>query len=649
MVVGCRFRMLPGSPLAELGLGDAKAYAVRDDRNPAEDLFARICLPGAMPRLGIFNNLRHMMEASLMRPLAHETVSWPGISGNCTAIIFRRLAHGALMPQGATTTNAMQPDEIARCILEPAILILGYMAQRSLTHRAIRPDNMYWQGTLKTSVLLGDCVSSAPALLQPVVFEPVESGMTPPIADDFYALGVTALVLSSGHVPFVGVNPNEIIQARLHRGSFSALMQGERPPFGLRELLRGLLSDDSQNLWDLEQLEQWLGGGLRSSVQEVRVGSVTRAFSYDGHDFLNYRLLADAFGQNLKKAEQVIVDPVFDKWLRRGANDHALADRIRKVANKSRDVKASGKFKYLHVTRTCMLLDPYGPIRAQGLIAMPTGIGARLTDAFNRRDTDAIDCIRECLANGAALDWYKQQGDTEAAIHDQEIKKIGQIKQILDNPALGYGIERYLYMLDPFHPRRSAALKGAHVADAENLLPALEEVVEKHGELSTIVDRHLVAYIAARVQVNIDKPLIALEAAGEDVVAINLALLARIQSKLGPGNFPFLTAWMARELEPSINRINSKSFRDQMRKRLRSLAEAGSLVKLHACLNNDNAVRQDDSARKRATPEFANASREVAQLESWEFQENAQRSGWKIASKISATAPFIAVCIVTFN
>ena len=659
VVVGGRFRLLSGAPLPELDLGDAKAFVARDDRSPNEDLFARICPPGTMPRLGIVNNVRHMMEASLMRPLEYGTIRWPGMAGYSTAIVFKRPLHGALMAPGATTISRMQPDEISRCVLAPAVLTLGYMAQRSLTHRAIRPDNMYWNGTLKTSVLLGDCVSSSPALLQPAIYEPVESAMTPPvgrgpgtIADDFYALGVTALVLSSGSVPFAGASPKDIIAAKLHRGSFSALMEGERPPFGLRELLRGLLSDDSYNRWGLEQLEQWLGGGLRSSVQEVRPGAVPRSFGFDGKEFLNYRLLADAFGKDMKKAEKALSEPAFEKWLRRGVNDHALADRIRLAIDTTEESKDAAESGPLRVTKTCMLLDPYGPIRTKEAVAMPTGIGASLADAYYRRESGVIDCIRDCLSNGIAIDWYRLKGDTETVIYDQEIKLFTQIQQILANSGLGYGIERCLYMLDPFHPCRSRVLEGAYVADAQNLLPSLEAIVEKHGEIETLVDRHLVAYIAARTKINIDKPLAALEAANGDDVAIKLAMLAifaRIQSKFGPEKLPFLTAWMARELEPTINRISSKSLRDQMRKRVRSLAGTGSLVKLQGCINNDKAIRQDESARKIATRQFAAATREISQLESREFQENAQRLGWKIASRISATVSFVSVCFVTLN
>lgn len=659
VIIGGRYRLVASSPLPDLDLGDAKAYVAQDSRNEGEQLFMRICPPTAMPRMGIFNNLRHMMEASLLRPLEYGSVKRPGIDGNCTAIVFKRPDHGALMPAGETTIPAMQPDEISRCVLGPAVLTLGYMAQRGLTHRAIRPDNMYWDGTLKTSVMLGDCVSFAPAALQPVVYESVESAMTPPIArgvgtirDDFYALGVTALVLSSGSVPLNTLSPDDVIRAKLQRGSFSAMMEGERPPFGLRELLRGLLSDDSYNRWGLEQLEQWLGGGLRSSVQEVRTGAVERPFAYDGKEFSNYRLLADAFGRDDKKAAKALADPGFDKWLRRGVNDNAMADRIQAVLDVSQDSKTKGKPGPRHVTQVCMLLDPFGPIRYKGLVSMPNGNGSALADAFNRSETERIQVIAECLSTGVALDWYELKGTTESIIYDQEIKQIKKMQQMLRHTAPGYGIERCLYLLDPSYPCRSDIVKGIVVNGIRDLLPALEQIVERHGELKNIVDRHITAFVASRIKSNIDKPLAALEAAQGDATATKLAMLsilARIQSTSGPTELPFLTAWMARELESTVNRINSKSLREKMRKRVRTLAGTGSLVDLHSCLNSEKAFNQDKRTRKAAMRSFAEAAREIAQLESREFQESAQRLGWKIASGISTSIAFITVCFVALS
>ena len=338
VVVTNRYRILVDSPLPELDLGKAKAYVTRDDKSPKDPLFARICPADAVPRLDILNNLKHMMDANLLRPVEGEGVVWPGGKERRIAIVFRKPDHGVLLPANVAKINPLQPDEMAKTFLAPAVLTLGYMAQRGLSHRAIRADNIYWHGGGRNSILLGDCISHAPAFLQPVLYETIESGMTPPIGrgvgtirDDFYSLGVTILAMAQGRLPLGGYTDEQIIDAKLARGSFAALMNGERPPFGLRELLRGLLSDDPFERWGLEQLEQWLGGGLRSSVQEVRTGAVERSYEFDSKKYTNSRALANAFGKNWSKAGKIILDAGFEKWLRRGADDSSIADRIRKT------------------------------------------------------------------------------------------------------------------------------------------------------------------------------------------------------------------------------------------------------------------------------------------------------------------------------
>jgi len=132
----------------------------------------------------------------------------------------------------------------------------------------------------RDSVILGDCVTTPPAVMQPIIYETGESAMTSPLGrgagssrDDFCAHGVTILVLATGKLPLIGVKDADVINAKLSRGSYAALMDAARPPCGLRELWRGLLSDNSDERWDMEQLEQWLAGGLRSTVQEARGGA----------------------------------------------------------------------------------------------------------------------------------------------------------------------------------------------------------------------------------------------------------------------------------------------------------------------------------------------------------------------------------------
>jgi hypothetical protein len=656
IVLDNRYHILVGSRLPELDLGGAEAVAVRDDRNSNDALFARICPADSLPRLELLNSLKHMMDAKMMRPLESGPVHWPGSKVRRVAIVFQKPEHGALLPVGTPSINALHTEEITRCVLTPILQTLGVLTQRSLTHRAIRADNIYWDGGGRNSVLLGDCISHPPASMQPAVYEPIESAMTPPfgrgagtVRDDFYSLGVTIVALATGKVPLQGLSDEQIIDAKLKRGSYAALMDGARPPFGLRELLRGLLSDNAEERWGIDQLDQWMAGGLRSTVQETRSGAAERPFEFDGKDFSNLRSLANAFGQKWEKAGKGISDPAFKKWLSRMTADGPLAERIDTILALRADV---GKKGPAQVSQICMLLDPIGPMRFKGLTTMPFAIGPALSDAFSRKDKERISLIVECISSGLAIKWFNCQSTREQILFEKDLKDMRRMQQLLRHTGPGYGIERCLYMLNPHLACQSETLNGQYVADVRDLLPVLEKIIEKNGELPTIVDRHLTAFIASRIKANIDRLLFALEAAQGDAFMTKLGMLslfAAVQSKHGPDELPHMTAWLARELEPAVERYQGKSMRDQMRKKLKALSGGGNLVDLHTCLNSENALKKDEAAKKKAMREFAGAAREIAALESKEFHDSVQRLGWRIASGISTSVSFATAAFVVFS
>lgn len=656
IVVGDRYRIQPGTRLPEFDLGEAEAVAARDIRNPSEVLFARLCGAGTPPRVEVMMQLRHMPEAGVLRSLDMGPVTLPGSTTQRFAVVFRRPQHPTLLSSDKTTLPPMPADEIARRIVGPATLTLGYMAQRGITHRAIRPDNIYWDGTSRNSIMLGDCVTSPPAFLQPALFEPIESAVTPPlgrgagsITDDFYALGVTVLILAMGRCPVAGMSDREIIAAKMQRGSYNALMAGERPPFGLREFLRGLLADDPVERWGIEELEQWLAGGLRSTVQDARAHLAERPFKFAGVEYTNCRALAQAFGESWEQAATTISDPAFDKWLRRGVSDITLAASIADAV--AADAEGGGKAQGSPrlVSRVCTVLDGMGPLRYKGLILMPSALGTVLADAYQRNETKTIGLIAECISRGVALDWYNAQPQRIQIVLDSQIKEVRTLQQFMRHTGPGYGIERCLYMLNPFLPCRSPLLKGRYVSQIRDLLPALEKVIARDGKLAALYDRHLAAFIASRIKSNVDRLLALLEDRGPDGTGPALGmlgLLARIQAKFGPEELPNLTQWLARELEPAINRFHRRTTREQLRKHLATVGESGSLTDLNICVNNEQMLKRDEGGRREAMRDYAAAAREIAQLESREFHDSAQRSGWRIASGLSGLIAAGAIALV---
>ena len=436
---------------------------VRDDRSPDDSLFARVCPPHGMPRLDVASSLKHMRDAKILRPIECGPVNLSGSNHSQVAIIFQRPTHGALLPPAVDSINPMQTDQIAKCVMVPACQTLALMSHRSMTHRGIRADNIYWDGADQNTVILGDCVSTLPAMMQPVIYEPIESAMTPPLArgagsirDDFYAFGVTILVLATGKLPLAGMKDADVIDAKLSRGSYAALMDGARPPFGLRELLRGLLSDDADERWGMDQLEQWLAGGLRSTVQEARSGAAPRPFEFAGAEYSNFRSLAQAFGENWEKAAKAVDEPAFAQWLRRGAAEGPLAERVSSIFMLGANADKEGA-KY--VSQISILMDPIAPLRYKGLVTMPDAMGPLLADAFRTKNQKNINLIAEIIGGNTAAKWYSAQSHRDQIIDDVQQKDVRRLQQLLRHTGPGYGIERCLYTMNPDYHCQSEILQ----------------------------------------------------------------------------------------------------------------------------------------------------------------------------------------------
>ena len=164
-----------------------------------------------------------------------------------------------------------------------------------------------------------------------------------------------------------------------------------------------------------------------------------------------------------------------------------------------------------------------------------------------------------------------------------------------------------------------------------------------------LVDRHLPAFIASRINGNLDRQLMALVDRDHEGMAPKIGMLeifARIQSNFGPEQLPFLTEWLARELEPTLDRLKSRSRRETMLNKLKVAATSGDLVDLNDVLNDDGQVRRDEGERRMALQQWNATNHEIARLESSEYQDISQRAGWRAASAISGAIAVVSVIIM---
>lgn len=652
-----RYLLLDNRILPELASPGTMACEVQDSQSASRGLFARVCLPGIIPRKDLLVVLRAHRDAQIMRPVEWGVVAWPPLRRDAFCIVFERPSGGPLTASGATTFPPMAVTDLTSRVLAPAARSLAHLAQRGITHRAIRPDNVFMSGEDASHVIIGECVTAPPAMGQGAAFETIESAMTPPLGrgpgnftDDLYALGVTVLALALGRIPLAGMSVDDIIAAKLARGSFIALLAGERVPFGLREVLRGLLADNAKERWGISEIEQWLGGAMNKSTHDNPETRMDRPFTFRGKEQWGFRQLAHEFGKDWQAASAAILDEQFGKWTSRGLRDADLGEDVAKLIKSAR-IEAAGNpaADPRLVSQFCAILDRDGPIRYKGVVAMPHGLGPLLAAAMRDGARDDVNHICELIAKGVAMDWLSWRAEGDTSDLSVALRPFKNIQQLLRHAGPGYGAERCLYELNPQLPCQSKGVEPYYVDAVEDLLPALNSVVERTGGLPSVFDRHFAAFIASRVKRNLDRDFAAMEEARGDAVLAKLGMLklfAGLQADHGPANLPHLCAFLATDLEKAADRFASRSLRAEVRRRVLAVADSGDLAALYNAFTDRALTQKDDTGRRAALQQFVAARRQIAVLQNTDFKDSARSAAWRLASFLAGAAALLSAAMV---
>ncbi|MBK8157441.1 MAG: hypothetical protein IPK59_01030 [Rhodospirillaceae bacterium] len=238
--LGERYEIAPSQRLPAFDSGMAEAYAATDRVDASRKVIALIS-PGHLAIRGLaIAPTRNAAGAYLMWPLASGIVDWPvGVEGN-DVLWGRRPAFIYSIPTGERLMGAngqipqMSESQLIKSFIQPAIQMLRDLILIGCPHRAIRPQNIYFQNGNSGDLMFGDCLASPPGTGQPASCETVDNAISDPVgrgvgsvADDLYAIGATAIMLFLGRDPVANLSDEQIINAKINMGSFSTLAGGE--------------------------------------------------------------------------------------------------------------------------------------------------------------------------------------------------------------------------------------------------------------------------------------------------------------------------------------------------------------------------------------------------------------------------------------
>jgi eukaryotic-like serine/threonine-protein kinase len=602
-----RFDIQYDKPLVEYRTRTAPAFEAVDAKSRASRYFALICDPRQPIRAEAAARLRVLRSQNVLTPIDMGPVDWAPSNRRQLAIIYEQPIGGRLADTADGPMKPWSEESIVANILAPLILGIAEMEKEGLAHRGINPANIFFRDPNRRVAMLGDCVSAAPGLLQPAVYETIEGAMADQSGRggggpgaDLYALGVLVLHLYQGKMPMAGLPVAEIVEEKLKRGSYQTLVEEGRVSLNLGELVRGLVCDDPQGRWRLQDLHMWLDGRRLTPKPQPQPVRAARGFDLAGESCSTGRHLSwvmDRTGE--ESAARVMRSQAFEIWLTRTLADRKIMDGVSAAFATRADSTVRGPAQTSQfVARVQMALDPPAPIRYRGLKLAADGIGYALATAMmNGQD---LLLLAEVIQSRLAQFWIGRQ------IHGNlDTRPLERLNRLLEDQRPGYGVERVAYELVPGLHCLSPFVELRYVDTPADMLAALELAVAGGAVESWPIDRHVAAFLAQRERAIDDGMLAALVHQDPAIrVLATLQVLAYLQENYGPQSVPALTNLFGRQCKPVIERFRNRHTRARLQNGLAAVLKENNLKKLALYLDNGDEQKKDALRFHRARIEF---------------------------------------------
>jgi hypothetical protein len=560
--------------------------------------------------------------AGVLSPMAHGAAR--DARGQAAQYVICQAPPGPpLLAAGMARFAVWDESALIQQVLRPAAHALDLLRERGLTHRAIRPDNLYRLGPGEP-VVLGCAWAAPPAMQQPALFEPPYSAMCLPagrgagsIADDVYALGVTLLCLALGRLPMAGEDAMEVTQRKLERGSFPALIGDERLPPVLHDIVRGMLAEDPDHRPTPAMLvDTEVARGRRVAARPPRRSQ--RPLEIGAFSVWTARTLGFAMAREPEAGLHGLRTGAVDRWIRRSLGDSGLAARLDEAVRvrAAQGEMATARDDSLLAMRAVAILDPQAPLCWNGVALWPDGLGPALAAESGE---GASEAVLTALAELAGVEAIGIWATTRAERCDAATLRLDahQHRALLRLKGWGGGVARLRYALNPLLACRSRMLHRESVVRLPDLLPALEALA-KQGDAQAFggLDIEIGAFIAARGELGIDAELAALADGRrtERQALAMLRLLAAVQARTRGPALPALAAWLAKRVAPALAVFKGRSRRQQREAALTELTGPGRLGALLAVLDDAEGLAADRRDHEAALAEASAIDRQIAEL-----------------------------------
>lgn len=646
-----RYEIFPQQPLPDLDSPGVPAFHVTDMTGLSRPLFALICSTEHCPRIDAIPVLLRSAALQMIMPVKADVVYWPPAEGRRAVLLFEQPVGKRLMSQDDERFKPWREDEIVDGVLESLVPSLKDMSDRFITHRAIRPNNMFFASNSGRELIMGECVSAQAGFHQSTASEPIDSAMCMPggrgdgvSGDDLYALGFLILVLVEGGNPVTDLSDDEIIERKISKGSYATLTSAMRSSLPMGDLVRGLLCDDPDERWTVDDLILWLNGRHLTPKQPVLARKAARAYNFMGQPYTTSAGLSYALGRHWREALECVRDGTVERWIRRSLADETVTDAYDLALETAAAEASDADNEHIMLSMILIALDRNAPIRFREFSARVDGMHKAFALSF--QDPHINSLYLAAIKGRLAHFWFRVQPTARPEfIHLRRV--LDAARRMMVRMAAGCAAEQILYMTNPGWACQSPLFGSDYVSEMKEVLEALDRVVASGNFQGEPVDSHVIAFCAANHKRLPEAIIMGLtqDSDPSDRALFILQLFGEVQRNFGPPGVPSLVRYAEGLVGPVIETYHNRATRERLRENLPKLVEAGSVLNL-LYLVDDIATREEDKTGfQQAQNRFGFLSQHIAWVRAGGFNDPAfiKKVSRPVASVISAIAAGVAV------
>ncbi|AQS85667.1 MAG: hypothetical protein ABF876_15535 [Acetobacter aceti] len=494
--------------------------------------------------------------------------------------------------------NWTETSVIERVIVPIAGILHAYN-EAGVTHRAIRPDNVFDSGG-RTAVCLGPAITAPPAYFQPDRFEPLTSAICEPaargggtIADDVFALGALAVWLLGGCVPYRDDVPGSRLEERFQKGSFAVLAGHLSLSQDVASLLATMLSDDPVARPSPRDL---LNAADHKGYVVRRTPVATAPIVLGAVRVRTARALAWYAARYRKEFASLLVRGVIERWMSYELGMTQAAGRLALLAKDATLAEDGTLASSATLMEIISIIDPAMPLCWTGIWFWPDAIGQLLTVSLAGKSAASIDpstavfeLIRSSRLDKFALVTTIPMQTAACAVVQKAARQVA-VETLSD-------IDRLPYALNPYLPCLSPRCQNDRLIATWALLQWLNTAQDMEASGATaLLDRHMAIFMAvAALRSRLVETYSDL-AISKNSWSLDLALLARVQHLYMTGPLKGVGRKLLPHLTPELKRWRSRSTRTARGEQLALAASEGDLGLMQKILADPLVARKDQAA-----------------------------------------------------